>query len=79
MVVESAEALRHLTAARPPLILVPTFDPVDLVSATARAVVVPQDEADGVSGDDVIHLEPLDRQSAAKALEENRAPAPPGV
>ena len=73
MVVESAEALRHLTAARPPLILVPTFDPEDLVSAATRAghaVVVPQDEADGVPGDDVIHLEPLDRQSAAKAMEE---------
>lgn len=73
MVVESAEALRHLTAARPPLILVPTFDPEDLVSAAARAghaVVVPQDEADWGGADDVIHLEPLDRQSAAKALEE---------
>ena len=73
MVVESAGALRHLTAARPPLILVPTFDPEDLVSAAARAghaVVVPQDEADGVPGDDAIHLEPLDRQSAADALEE---------
>lgn len=73
MVVESAEALRHLTAARPPLILVPTFDPEDLVSAAARAghaVVVPQDETDGGGGDDVIRLEPLDRQSTAKALEE---------
>ena len=74
MVVESAEALRHLTAARPPLILVPTFDPEDLVSAATRAghaVVVPQDEADWGGADDVIHLEPLDRQSVAKALEES--------
>lgn len=73
MVVETAEALRHLTAAGPPLILVPTFDPEDLVSAATRAghaVVIPQDEADGVPGADVIHLGPLDRLSAAKALEE---------
>ena len=73
LVIESAQALRRLTAAEPPLILVPTFNPEDLASAAARAghaVVVPQDEADGGPGDDVISLEPLDRQSAAEALEE---------
>ena len=73
LVIESAEALRRLTAARPPLILVPTFDPEDLVSAAARAghgVVVPQDEAAAGPGDDVIRLKPLDRQSAAQVLEE---------
>ena len=73
LVIESAEALRRLTAAGPPLILVPTFDPEDLASAAARAghaVVVPQDEADEGPGGDVICLEPLYRQSAAEALEE---------
>jgi len=73
LVVESARALRHLTAARPPLILVPTFDPEDLAPAIARAghaVVVPQDESDGGPGDDVIRLEPLDRQLATRALED---------
>ena len=73
LVVDSAEALRRLIAARPPLILVPTFDAEALVSAAARAghaVVVPQGEADGGPGDDVIHVKPLDRQSATEALEE---------
>lgn len=73
LVVDSAEALRRLIAARPPLILVPTFDAEALVSAAARAghaVVVPQGEADGGSGDDAIHLKPLDRHSAVEALEE---------
>lgn len=73
LVVESAEAFRRLVAARPPLILVPTFDLDDLASAAARgghAVVVPQDDADGSPRDDVIHLKPLDRQSATEALEE---------
>ena len=72
LVVESARALRHLTAAKPPLILVPTFDPEDLAPAVARAghaVVVPQDEPDGGPGDDVIRLESLDRQCATRALE----------
>ena len=73
LVVDSAEALRRLIAARPPLILVPTFDAEALVSAAARAghaVVVPQGEADGGPGDDAIHLNPLDRHSAVEALEE---------
>lgn len=73
LLVESAEALRRLTAAVPPLVLVPMFDPDDLASAAARAghaVVVPQDEAGGGRGDEVIHLKLLDRQSAVVALEE---------
>ena len=73
LVIESPEALRRLTAAGPPLILVPTFDPEDLVSAAVRAghaVVVPQDEAGAGPGDNVIRLEPLYRQSAAEALKE---------
>lgn len=73
LVVDSAEALRRLIAARPPLILAPTFDAEALVSAAARAghaVVVPQGEADGGAGDDAIHLKPLDRHSAVEALEE---------
>lgn len=73
LVIDSAKALRRLTAAGPPLILVPTFNPEALASAAARAghaVVVPQDEADGGPGDDVIRIEPLYRQSAAEALEE---------
>ena len=73
LVIESAEALRRLTAAEPPLILVPTLDPEDLAPAAARAghaVVVPQDEPDGGPGDDVIRLRPLDRQCATRALED---------
>ena len=73
LVVDSAEALRRLTAARPPLILVPTFDPEDLAPAATRAghaVVAPQDEADGGPEADVIRLKPLDRQSAAEALKQ---------
>ena len=83
LVVESVEALRGLIAARPPLILVPTFDAEGLVAAAARvghAVVVPQDEGDGSPRDDVSHLKPLDRQSATEAVGEagvgHRRPGP---
>ena len=73
LVVESPEALRHLTGARPPLVLVPRFDPEELASAAARAghaVVIPMDEAGPVQGDDVIQVPPLPRQPVADALKE---------
>ena len=72
LVVQSPEALRHLTGARPPLLLVPTFDPEELASAAARAghaVVIPLDEAGPAQGD-VVGIPPLSRQSAADALKE---------
>ena len=73
LVVESPEALRHLTGARPPLVLVPCFDPEELAFAAARAghaVVIPMDEARPVQGDEVIQLPPVPRQRVADALKE---------
>ena len=73
LVVQSREALRHLTGARPPLVLVPRFDPEELASAAARAghaVIVPMDEAGPVQGDDVIQVPPVPRQKIADALKE---------
>ena len=73
LVVESPEALRHLTGAPSPLLLVPTFDPEELASAAARAghaVMIPMDEAGPAQEDDVIGIPPLSRQSAADALKE---------
>ena len=73
LVVESPEALRHLTGARPPLVLVPRFDPEELASAAARAghaVVIPMDEAGPVQGDDIIRIPPVSRQRVADALNE---------
>ena len=73
LVVESPEALRHLTGARPPLVLVPRFDPEELASAAARAghaVVIPMDEAGSVQGDNVIQVPRVPRQPVADALKE---------
>lgn len=73
LVVESPEALRHLTGARPPLVLVPRFDPEELASAAARAghaVVVPLDEAGPAQGDDVIHVPRIPRRAVADTLKE---------
>ena len=73
LVVKSAEAFRHLVAARSPLVLVPTFHPEELAPAAARAghaVVVPLDEAAPGQEDSVVRLEPLFRQSAAEVLRE---------
>ena len=73
LVVASPEALRHLTGARPPLVLVPCFDPEELASAATRAghaVVIPMDEGGPVQGDDVIQVPPLPRQPVADALKE---------
>ena len=73
LVVESPEALRHLTGARPPLVLVPSFDPEELASAATRAghaVVIPLDEAGSVQGDDVIRVPPVSRSSVADTLKE---------
>ena len=75
LVVESPEALRHLTGAKTPLVLVPTFDPEELASAAIRAghaVVIPMDDAGPIQGDDVIRLPPVSRQSVAEALMEFR-------
>lgn len=75
LVVESPEALRHLTGAHSPLVLVPTFDPEELASAATRAghaVVIPLDYAGPVQGDDVIRIPPVSRQSVADALKESR-------
>ena len=75
LVVESPEALRQLTSARPPLVLVPRFDPEDLASAAARAghaVVIPMDEAGPVHEDDVIRIPPVSREAVADALKESR-------
>ena len=74
LVVESSEALRHLTGARSPLVLVPTFDPEELASAATRAghaVVIPLDDAGPVQGDDVIRIPPVSRESVADALRES--------
>lgn len=73
LVVESTEGLRRLTGARPPLVLVPRFDPEELAVAATRAghaVVIPMDEAGPVQGDDVIHVPRVSRQAVADALEE---------
>ena len=75
LVVESPEALRHLTGAHSPLVLVPTFDPEELASAATRAghaVVIPMDDAGPIQGDDVIRLPPVSRQSIADALKQTR-------
>ena len=75
LVVESPGALRHLTGAHSPLVLVPTFDPEELASAATRAghiVVIPMDDAALIQGDDVIRIPPVSRQSVADALKESR-------
>ena len=72
LVVESPEALRHLTGARPPLVLVPRFDPEELASAAARAghaVVIPMDET-GPIQKDVIPIPPVSRRPVTDALKE---------
>ena len=74
LVVESPEALRRLTGAHTPLVLVPTFDPQELASAATRtghAVVIPSDDAGPIQGDDVIRIPPVSRQSVAGALEQS--------
>ncbi len=73
LVVKSAEAFRHLLAARSPLVLIPTFHPEELAAAAARArhaVVMPLDEAGPGRENDVVRLEPLCRRSAAEAFRE---------
>ena len=75
LVVESPEALRQLTGARAPLVLVPSFDGEELAAAAARAghaVVVPLDRGCPTRGDDVIRIPPVSRQSVADALGESR-------
>ncbi len=75
LVVESPEALRQLTGARAPLVLVPSFDGEELAAAAARAghaVVVPLDRGCPTRGDDVIRIPPVSRQSVADALRESR-------
>ena len=75
LVVESPEALRQLTSARPPLVLAPLFDAEELASAAARAghaVVIPLDQAGPVHEDDVIRIRPVSRQTVADALKESR-------
>ena len=73
LVVESPEALRHLTGARPPLVLVPRFDPEELASAAARAghaVVIPMDETGPIQEKDVIPIPPVSRRPVTDALKE---------
>ena len=73
LVVESPQALRHLTGARAPLVLVPTFDPDELASAAARAghaVVIPLDEAGPIQENDVVPVPPVSRQPLADTLRE---------
>lgn len=72
VVVESAEALRHLTGSTSPLLLVPTFDADELTSAATRAghtVIIPLGAADAES-DSAVQLPPVSRRAAADALHE---------
>ena len=73
LVVESPEALRQLTSARAPLVLVPRFDPEELAPAAARAghaVIIPMDEAGSVQEENVIRVPPVSRRSVTDALKE---------
>lgn len=75
LIVESPEALRRLTGAHSPLVLVPTFDPEELAAAAVRAghaVVIPLDGAGPLQEDDVIRIPAVSRQSVADALRESR-------
>ena len=80
VIVESRDAFRHLAAARPPLVVVPTFDwDEEIVAGAARAghmVVVPAHEDDLVPRDGVIRIDPLCRRSARDALQEIGMTAP---
>ena len=74
VIVESRDAFRHLGAAKPSLVLVPTFDwDEEIVAGAARAghmVVVPSDEDQLIPRDGVIRIGPLCRWSAREALQE---------
>ena len=74
LVVESPDALRHLTSASPPLVLVPAFDPGDLASAAVRAghaVVIPMDRSGLVRGENAIRVPPISRERIADFLRES--------
>ena len=74
VVVESRDAFRHLGAARPSLVLVPTFDwDEEIVAGAAQAghmVVVPSDEDHLIPCDGVIRIGSLCRWSAREVLQE---------
>ena len=72
VVVESADALRHLTASSSPLLLIPNFDADALASAAARAghtVVVPLGAGDP-EPESAVKVPPVFRQTAADVLRE---------
>ena len=72
VVVESADALRHLTASSSPLLLIPNFDAEALASAAARAghtVVVPLGASDPES-ESAVEVPPVFRRTAADVLRE---------
>lgn len=72
LVVETAEALRHLIGTRSSLLLVPRFDAEDLTTAAARAghtVIIPLGAGDAES-DSAVQLPPLSRREAADELRE---------
>lgn len=72
VVVESADALRHLTASSSPLLLIPSFDAEALASAAARAghtVVVPLGAGDP-KPESAVEVPPVFRRTAADVLRE---------
>ena len=72
LVVDTADALRSLISAKPPLVLIPTFEAGSLASAGAQAghiVVVPLDRSTPAPQDLVVPVGPVGRQPATSALE----------
>ena len=75
VVVESPEAMRHLTASQSPLVLIPMFEAQDLAASAVRAghiVVLPFVTTDPAAEEDAPHVIPLPRLQRQTVLHELR-------